>query len=304
MNRYGMETVARGTPRRPARLTISNVRFSASDVKSAATISRATSARGIKPLPMAVPPSPTTTSCVAASSVRPPGRTSVHALSQGCRLYYSMDELQAIAIDDQRAPDLAVRAIASGSVIAFPTDTVYGLGAGLWRPDAITKLYALKGRPDEKALPVLLAAEEQWTEAATEASEAALRLMRRFWPGALTIVLPRRLDVPDAVGPLTRTIALRVPGHERLRRILARTGPLASSSANRSGHPPATSAKMALNELRYGLALVLDGGALPPRPPSTVVDVTGPELIIVRQGAITADAIARALAARDEYNKP
>jgi L-threonylcarbamoyladenylate synthase len=215
-----------------------------------------------------------------------------------------MDELQAIAIDDQRAPDLAVRAIASGSVIAFPTDTVYGLGAGLWRPDAITKLYTLKGRPDEKALPVLLAAEEQWTEAATEASEAALRLMRRFWPGALTIVLPRRLDVPDAVGPLTRTIALRVPGHEGLRRILARTGPLASSSANRSGQPPTTSATQTLDELGHGLALTLDGGALPPRPPSTVVDVTGPEPIIVRQGAITADAIARALAARDEYNKP
>ncbi len=215
-----------------------------------------------------------------------------------------MNEPLTITIDNPRAPEAAARAIAAGSVIAFPTDTVYGLGAGLWQPDAIGKLYALKGRPDEKALPVLLAAKEQWAEAATEASEAALRLMRRFWPGALTIVLPRRPDVPDAVGPLTRTIALRVPGHEGLRRVLTRTGPLASSSANRSGHPPATSAKSALDELGYGLALVLDGGALPPRPVSTVVDVTGPEPVIVRQGAITADAIARTLAARDEYNKP
>jgi len=215
-----------------------------------------------------------------------------------------MDEPRAIAINDLGAPEAAAQAIAEGGVIAFPTDTVYGLGAGLWQPDAITKLYALKGRPDEKALPVLLAAAEQWAEAATDAPEAARRLMRRFWPGALTIVLPRRPDVPDAVGPLTRTIALRVPGHEGLRRVLARTGPLASSSANRSGQPPATSATQTLDELGHGLAFTLDGGALPPRPPSTVVDVTRPEPVIVRQGAITADAIARALAARDEYNKP
>ncbi len=215
-----------------------------------------------------------------------------------------MGEPLTIAIDDPKAPEAAAQAIAAGGVIAFPTDTVYGLGAGLWRPDAIGKLYALKGRPDEKALPVLLAAEEQWVEAASDASEAALRLIRRFWPGALTIVLPRRPDVPDTVGPLTRTIALRVPSHEGLRRVLARTGPLASSSANRSGQPPTTSVTQTLDELGYGLALVLDGGALPPRPPSTVVDVTGPEPIIVRQGAITADTIARALATRDEYNKP
>ncbi len=200
-----------------------------------------------------------------------------------------------LSIDDPRAPDAAERAIATGGVIAFPTDTVYGLGAGLWRPDAVARLYAVKGRPDEKALPVLLAGEDEWALVAAEAPEAARRLMRAFWPGALTIVLPRRPDVPDAAGPLTATIALRVPDHAALRRVLTRTGPLATSSANRSGRPPATSAAEARDELGRGLALVLDGDVLPARPPSTVVDLTGPAPAVLRQGAIAADTIARAL---------
>jgi len=209
-----------------------------------------------------------------------------------------MDGVTTIAIDDADAPELAARAVAAGGVIAFPTDTVYGLGASLWRPDAIARLYALKGRPDEKALPVLLADTARWADVASDASAAALRLMDSFWPGALTIVLPRRPEVPDAVGPLTSTIALRVPAHAALRRVLARTGPLASSSANRSGQPPLMTAEQTRIELGQGLALALDGGALPARPPSTVVDATGtgPEPVILRQGAITAGEIARVLA--------
>ncbi len=206
-----------------------------------------------------------------------------------------MDALQTVAIDASGALEEAVRALTAGGVIVFPTDTVYGLGAGLWQPEAIARLYAVKGRPDEKALPVLLADEEQWREVATGASRAARRLMRAFWPGALTLVLPRRPEVPDAVGPLTHTIALRVPDHAALRRVLARAGPLASSSANRTGRPPATSAAGARDELGRCIALVLDGGTLSVRPPSTLVDLTGGEPLILRHGAVSADAIARAL---------
>lgn len=198
-------------------------------------------------------------------------------------------------IDAPEAPDVAARAIARGGVIAFPTDTVYGLGANLWQAPAMAALYALKARPDEKALPVLMAEREDWARVATAAPEAARRLMEAFWPGALTIVLPRRPDVPDAVGPLTDTIAVRVPDHAALRRVLACTGPLASSSANPSGHPSLSDDESVRAALGHGLALLLTGGALPPRPPSTVVVATGPEPIIVRQGAISAEEITRVL---------
>ena len=116
-----------------------------------------------------------------------------------------MAEPEIIAIGDPAAPAAAVRAIAAGGVIAFPTDTVYGVGVDLWQPTAVARLYALKGRPEEKALPVLLADAAEWTRVACDAPEAALQLMRAFWPGALTIVLPRRPDVPDAVAPLAPT---------------------------------------------------------------------------------------------------
>lgn len=200
-----------------------------------------------------------------------------------------------ISIDGVEAPELAAQAIAAGQVIAFPTDTVYGLGADLWQPEAMRRLYALKGRPDEKALPVLLAGEEQWSLVASAASEAAVGLMRAFWPGALTIVLPRRPEVPDAVGPLSDTIAVRVPDHAGLRRVLKRTGPLASSSANRSGERSASSAHEVLEALGGGVGVLLDGGALPVRPASTVVDLTGSQPVILRQGAITAAQIGALL---------
>src|SRR5437588_1767885 len=151
-----------------------------------------------------------------------------------------MAEPQILPVGDPAAPATAARAIAAGSVIAFPTATVYGVGVDLRQPAAVARLYALKGRPQEKALPVLLADAAEWTRVACDVPEAAVRLMRAFWPGALTIVLPRRSDVPDAVAPLAPTVALRVPAHEPLRRVLARTGPLATSSANRTGAPPAS----------------------------------------------------------------
>src|SRR5438094_7001986 len=98
-----------------------------------------------------------------------------------------MAELQIIPIDDPAAPAAAARAIAAGGVIAFPTDTVYGVGVDPWQHDAVARLYALKGRAQEKALPVLLADAAEWTRVAYDAPEVAVRLMGAFWPGALTI---------------------------------------------------------------------------------------------------------------------
>ena len=191
---------------------------------------------------------------------------------------------------------IAARAILDGGVIAFPTDTVYGLGASVWQPAAIAGLYAVKGRPDGKALPVLLADPDDWRLVAAALPETARLLMAAFWPGGLTMVLPRRPEVPDIVGPLAPTVAMRVPAHGALRRVLARTGPLASSSANRSGQPPLESALAVSDALGAGLALVLDGGAVLPGLPSTVVDLTAAHPVILRHGVVPADEIARVLA--------
>src|SRR5919202_2585057 len=135
----------------------------------------------------------------------------------------------------------------------------------------------------------------EWTRVACAAPPAALRLMRAFWPGALTIVLPRRPYVPYMLALLSATSALRVPAHEPLRRVLARTGPLATSSANRSGEPPASDAASVRAALGAGLALLLDGGALPPSAPSTVVDASGRQPTILRHGSIPDEAISQVI---------
>src|ERR671939_369688 len=147
-----------------------------------------------------------------------------------------MAEPEIIPIGDPAAPAAAARAIAAGGVIAFPTDTVYGVGVDLWQPTAVVRLYALKGRPQEKALPVLLADAAEWTRVACDAPEAALRLMRAFWPGALTIVLPRRPDVPDTLAPPTARASRRPPTPQACARRWARASPCCLTAA-RSRHP-------------------------------------------------------------------
>jgi L-threonylcarbamoyladenylate synthase len=208
------------------------------------------------------------------------------------------NDLPILSVDDPKAPEMATHAVGGGGIVAFPTDTVYGIGVDLWQPEAIARLYALKGRATEKALPILMADADEWRRVAVSLPEGARQLMEAFWPGALTVVLPRRPEVPEAVGPLTNTIAVRVPSHPGLRRVLERTGPLATSSANRSGAPAAVDAAGVREQLGPGLALLLDGGHLATSAPSTVIDLTGVEPAIVRHGAIDAQAIALVLGDR------
>ncbi|GAC1437427.1 MAG: hypothetical protein NVSMB65_11660 [Chloroflexota bacterium] len=191
---------------------------------------------------------------------------------------------------------LAAEAVRAGDLIAFPTDTVYGVGGDLSQPAAIGALFALKGRDAEKALPILLASAAQLSQVAREVPESAWRLIHAFWPGALTIVLARHPDVPAAVGPAAPTIGVRVPAHRDLLRLLETVGrPLASSSANPAGQPPARDAGAVDAALGGGLRLILDGGTLPPAPASTVVDLTGETPLILRRGPISAAEIGRVL---------
>jgi L-threonylcarbamoyladenylate synthase len=194
----------------------------------------------------------------------------------------------------------AARALRAGQVVAIPTDTVYGLAVAIDRPDAIDRLYAIKGRPDEKAIPVLIADAEHVLVLTSRLSATAAHLARTFWPGPLTLVLPGRQDLPQRVTDDTadglRTVAIRVPDNALARAIIvAAGGALAVTSANRSGEVPAVEAGEVVRlELSRSL-LVIDGGRAAGGVPSTIVRVTSEKPEILREGAISASAIAEAL---------
>jgi L-threonylcarbamoyladenylate synthase len=195
----------------------------------------------------------------------------------------------------------AARALRSGEVIAIPTDTVYGLAAAIDRPDAIELVYTLKGRPTEKAIPVLIADPAHVSRLTPRMPTMAARLAHAFWPGALTLVLPALPDLPNGVTTLTpdgiETVAVRVPDNPLARAIIAVAGgALAVTSANRSGAPPAVEARE-VDDLGLPRPLfVVDGGRAPGGTPSTIVLATTERPEILRQGAIPITAITAALA--------
>lgn len=195
----------------------------------------------------------------------------------------------------------AARALRSGEVIAIPTDTVYGLAAAIDRPDAIERVYTLKGRPTEKAIPVLIADPAHVSRLTPRMPRMAARLAHAFWPGALTLVLPALPDLPNGVTTLTpdgiETVAVRVPDNPLARAIIAVAGgALAVTSANRSGAPPAVEARE-VDDLGLPRPLfVVDGGRAPGGTPSTIVLATTERPEILRQGAIPMTAISAALA--------
>ena len=195
----------------------------------------------------------------------------------------------------------AADALRAGQVVAIPTDTVYGLAAALDRPDAIDRLYAIKGRPSEKAIPVLISDPADVRRLTPRYSPTAAHLARSFWPGALTLVLPAVPGLPSGVTTASsdgvQTVAVRVPDNGLARAIIAAAGgALAVTSANRSGAAPAIEAPE-VDEL--GLSqplLVIDGGRAPGGVPSTIVLATTDVPEILREGAIPASAIATAVA--------
>jgi L-threonylcarbamoyladenylate synthase len=198
----------------------------------------------------------------------------------------------------------AAFALRAGQVVAIPTDTVYGLAAAIDQPDAIDRLYAIKGRPDEKAIPVLISDPEHVRTLSPRLSATAARLARSFWPGALTLVVPALPHLPRGVtddsGDGLRTVAIRMPDNAMARAIIAAAGgALAVTSANPSGEAPAVEAREVDGfELSQPL-LVIDGGRAPGGVPSTIVLATSEQPEILREGAISASAIAAAIMAVD-----
>jgi L-threonylcarbamoyladenylate synthase len=188
----------------------------------------------------------------------------------------------------------AVVVLASGGVVGIPTDTIYGLGVNPRIDGATARLFAVKGRPETVALPVLIAEPGEATELA-HVPPAAHALAERFWPGSLTLVLSRLDGVHLDLGGDPATIGIRCPAHPVARRLLLASGPLAVSSANRHGEPPATTPEAVSARFADTVTTVIDGGVCDGSP-STVVSFVGPEPLILREGALGRSEIEQALA--------
>ncbi len=197
----------------------------------------------------------------------------------------------------REAWEKARQVLASGGLVAFPTDTVYGLGCDLRNVEAIERIYQVKGRPAHKALPLLLAGAEHLHKVVNNVPPVAAALGEAFWPGALTLVLPSRGDLPAELGG-GRTIGVRVPDHGELRSFIESCGgAIASTSANLSSQPDALDAQQAAAYLGDGVQLIIDGGYAPGGIPSTVIDCTADPPRLLREGPLLPAAVSAIIAA-------
>ena len=188
----------------------------------------------------------------------------------------------------------AADALRSGRVVAFPTDTLYGLAVDPRRADAVERLFALKGRRPDAAVP-LIAADLAQAMDAGEFGAREQRLAETFWPGPLSIVVPARRAIAAAALGGGTTVAIRVPAHARARELAAAFGfAITATSANASGEPPAETADAAASAVP-NVDLVLDGGRVPGGPPSTIVRLDGETPALVRAGAIAWDRVLKSL---------
>ena len=184
----------------------------------------------------------------------------------------------------------------TGGIIAIPTDTVYGLAVRAFDPAAVARVFEVKGRDSQTPLPLLLTGFEMVEQCASPVSIYAERLANVFWPGPLTIVVPRSHHIPDAVTSGGPNVGLRVPDHPVPVALAGALGePITGTSANRTGEPAFTSYQSLKLRLGSELDYIIDGGALPLRPASTVVDLTGDLPLILRQGGVSKKDIETAL---------
>lgn len=188
----------------------------------------------------------------------------------------------------RRAADLIVR----GELVAFPTETVYGLGANAFDERAVEKIFQAKGRPFGDPLIVHLPSAEFVPTVTLSVPAAAQALMRRFWPGPLTLIMPRGANVPLRVTAGRDTVAVRVPAHPVAQALLALTSlPIAAPSANKFSRPSPTSAAHVAEDLGDEIDLILDGGSTRHGVESTVLDLTGDRPTVLRPGAVTIEAL-------------
>jgi L-threonylcarbamoyladenylate synthase len=206
-------------------------------------------------------------------------------------------ETQVLSTADPQALPLALEMLATGQVVAFPTDTLYGLGADPWETAAVEQLFVAKGRDYGKPIVLLVAGMEHLWRVVPGLPPVAQALASAFWPGPLTIVVPRHPNLPDIVTAGGPTVGLRVPDHPWTLRLLAAAGgALAVTSANRSGQGNPTTAAEVQDELGGRIPLIIDGGPVMGGVASTVVDVSVSPPRVLREGAVPARLIEAALA--------
>ncbi|MDE0085332.1 MAG: L-threonylcarbamoyladenylate synthase [Candidatus Poribacteria bacterium] len=189
----------------------------------------------------------------------------------------------------------AVDCLKSGGIIAIPTDTVYGLGADPFNADAVQKLYTLKGRPEEKPIPLVLGTVEDVQQVAQNLPDFFFHLTDKFWPGGLTIIVESKNLLPQLTAGGT-TVGLRIPNQPLLLDILQEFGgPLAITSANLSGQPAATSPREFGKELSSKIDFIVDDGQTPGPIPSTVYDISVFPPQVRREGVISSETLAKEL---------
>lgn len=196
------------------------------------------------------------------------------------------DAARAAGLDD------AVATVSRGGLVVLPTDTVYGVGADAFDPRAVARLLAAKGRGRQMPPPVLVADPAVMDALAVRIPAEARDLARAFWPGGLTLILLAQPSLAWDLGDTDGTVALRMPADENALALLRRTGPLAVSSANRTGHPAAPDCADAVAQLGDAVEVYLDGGPSAGGVSSTIVDATAPRLTILRDGAIPRTELA------------
>jgi L-threonylcarbamoyladenylate synthase len=188
----------------------------------------------------------------------------------------------------RKAIKLARRLLREGEVVAFPTDTVYGLGVNAFERFAVRQIFAVKERPQDKALPVFIYQIDDLNLVAHQVPNRAWPLLRAFWPGDLTVVLPKNPALPDDVTAGENTVAVRIPNHPVCLDLVVEVGrPLAVTSANLSGRPTPMTAQAVADQLRGRISLVLDGGPSSTTQPSTIIDLSVSPPCLLRQGRLT-----------------
>jgi L-threonylcarbamoyladenylate synthase len=189
-----------------------------------------------------------------------------------------------------------VELLKGGGVVAFPTETFYGIGVRYDDRPALARLFSLKGRPEDKAMPLIIGERADLQILSVKVSPLAEVLMNKFWPGPLTLLFEARAGLPDLLTAGTQKVAVRMPGASLALDIARATHfPVTATSANLSGYPPAVSKAEVEGYFGEGLDLIIDGGGTAGGKPSTIVDVSGGKVEIVRYGAVPEEKIRNAL---------
>ena len=201
---------------------------------------------------------------------------------------------EVLALSDALSLSRAEEVLKNSGLVAFPTDTVYGVGALAFNGDSIERLYNVKIRSKELPLPILIAGSEQLNLVSQNLPRIAKILADHFWPGPLTIIVERHPGLPKDMSG-TSTVGVRVPDHAFAQDLFKLVGPMAVSSANLSGHPNSRTSEEVLADLDGKIELLVNGGLTPGQIPSTVVDCTAETPLILRKGPISLDQILSVL---------